>query len=66
MPDLSKWTWMLCSEEKICAECEHMEGEGWNVVSIVQTSCNHPGYYKVFMRRALPETKSGLPEGRER
>lgn len=46
----SVWTWMSCSEDKICADCQHMEAEGWTVISITQSSALSP-YYKVFMRR---------------
>jgi len=52
---MSKWTWMVSAEDRICFDCEHMEGEGWTVVSIVLTNPASPNpYYKVFMRMEVP------------
>jgi len=46
----SKWTWMISKLDAVTADCEHMEAEGWTVVSIVSTNPNFD-YFRVFMRR---------------
>jgi hypothetical protein len=59
---MSKWTWMVCGENSINADCGRMEGEGWEVVSIVLTNpgdTRNGNWYRVFMRRlaSSPDTK---------